>query len=160
MYRLFGNDITQVPGVGATIAHGLFAELGTDWHVSFPHVKCFTSWMALCPDNRISGGKTLSASTRNVKSRVANMFRIAAQSVQDSQCHLGDYYRRMRARFGPAKANTATAHKIARIVYHLVTTNEHYNEDIFKNIQAEYRERKTKRLIKEAKKLGLALAPA
>lgn len=158
MYRIFGTDLTQTPGIGPSIAHGLFAELGADLS-AFRDVKCFTSWMGLCPDNRISGGKILSAHTRDVKNHVANLFRLAAQSVQGMQCYLGEYYRRMRARFGPAKANTATAHKIARIIYHLITTKEQYDEEIFHNMQEQYLQRKTNRIIREASKLGVILAP-
>jgi len=158
MYRLFGTDLTQVPGIGPGIAHGLFAEMGADLS-AFPDVKCFTSWMGLCPDNRVSGGKILSAHTRDVKNRVANMLRMAAQSVQKAQCYLGEYYRRMRARFGPAKANTATAHKIARIIYHLITKKEQYDEAIFNRMQEQFLLRKTNRILKEASKLGLTLAP-
>ncbi len=125
LYRVLGTDLTQVPGLQATTIHSLFAEVGRDLS-DFPTAKHFASWLGLCPNNQVSGGKILSARTRAVPCRAANALRLAAQCLHHSKSALGDFYRRMRARLGAPKAITATAHKLARIVYHLLKTGEAY----------------------------------
>lgn len=120
LYRVFGVDLTEIPGINTLTAHVLFAEIGPDLS-RFANASAFASWLGLCPDNRISGGKILSVQTRAVKNRAALALRMAAQSFHRSQSYLGNYYRRMRAKLGTPKAITAAAHKLARVVYHLLT---------------------------------------
>jgi transposase len=107
----------------AAPVYGLFREVGPRLS-AVPSAGHFTSWMGLCPDPRTSAGVVLSTRTRKVKSRIANALRIAAQSLHHSDSALGDYFRRMRARLGAPKAITAAAHKLARIVYHMLSTRE------------------------------------
>jgi transposase len=114
--RICGVDLGTIPGLSAATLQGLWAELGSSL-AAFPTAKHFASWLCLCPDNRISGGRNLSVSTRASASRVAAMLRIAAQGVGNAHHELGDFHRRMRARLGGAAAITATAHKLARIFY-------------------------------------------
>ncbi len=108
-------DLTQIPGVNILTAQTLLAEIDPDLS-RFVSAPTFTSWLGLCPDNRVSGGKKLSAKTRKVKNRAATALRIAAAGLYRSQSYLGHYFRRMRAKLGAPKAITAAAHKIARIV--------------------------------------------
>jgi transposase len=122
LYRIFGVDLTQIPGVNTLIAHTLLAEIGPDLS-RFANASAFASWLGLCPDNRINGGKVLS-----VKNRAATALRMAAQSLHGSHSCLGQYYRRMRTKLGTPKAITAAAHKLARIIYHLLTTGKSYQE--------------------------------
>ena len=86
----------------------------------FKTEKHFCSWLGLCPDNRISGGKVLSSRTRRVINRVSDALRMAATTLERSQTALGGFYRRMKARLGAAEGITATAHKLARIIYRLI----------------------------------------
>lgn len=157
LYRILGTDLTAVPGFG-TNPLTLFAELGPQL-TRFPSAKAFASWLGLCPDNRISGGKVLSVKTRHVIHRVANALRLAAQSLQRSPSALGAYYRRMRARLGAPKAITATAHKLARILYHLLTTREPYEESRVAASEAHYHRRSESRLRAHARALGFQLVP-
>lgn len=157
LYRILGVDLTAVPGF-ATSPLTLFAELGRDLR-KFPSGKAFASWLGLCPDNRISGGKVLSVKTRQVIHRVANALRMAAQSLQRSRSALGAYYRRMRARLGAPKAITATAHKLARILYHLLTTRQPYQETRVAAAEAHYHRRSESRLRAHARALGFQLVP-
>ena len=156
MYRIFGTDLTLVPGLGPTNVHGLFSELGSDLS-AFPNARSFVSWLGLCPDNRISGGKRLSVKTKKTNNKVAKLLRIAAQSLHGSDTYLGNFYRRMRARLGAPKAITATAHKLANIIYHLITTREQYDESIFDLMEAKYREKKIPILTKNANAFGYEL---
>ena len=111
-YRLFGTDLTQVPGIHLGVVSTLFSELGPDLS-AFPTVGRFCSWLGLCPGNKISGGDVLSSKTRKVVSRVSTALRMATQGLRRSQSALGDYYRKMCARLGKAAGVTATAHKLA-----------------------------------------------
>jgi transposase len=149
-----GVDLTALPGLSTITVHTLYSEIGGDLS-KFPTAKHFSSWLGLCPDPRISGGKVLSAHTRTVKSRAAYALRMAAYSAGRSYSALGDYFRRMRARLGTPKAITATAHKLARIIYHLLTTAAAYDETVFARNESLYQQRREANL----RKLGFTLAP-
>ncbi len=117
LYRLFGTDLTAIPGISALTAHALLAEIGPDLS-RFANFAAFASWLALCPANKKSGGKVLSSKTRHSNNRASRALRLAAQSLARSRTPLGNFYRRMRAKLGGSQAVTATAHKLARIDYH------------------------------------------
>jgi len=159
LYRILGVDLTQVPGLQATSVHALFTELGPDLS-AFPTVKHFCSWLGLCPDNRVSGGKVLSVRTRKVRNRVANTLRLAAQALWHSENPLGAFYRRMRTKLGAPKAITATAHKLARIIYRLLTTRQPYDESVYARAEEQHRQRRVQRLQRDAAALGFHLSPA
>ena len=110
LYRTCGVDLTQVPGIQSGTALVLLGELGPDFADKFPTAKHFGSWLGLCPDNRITGGKIMSSATRDVKSRAATALRLAAQGLNKAQNYFGDLYRRWKARLGTPKAITAMAH--------------------------------------------------
>jgi transposase len=159
LYRIFGMDLTQIPGVNALTAHTLLAEVGPDLS-RFATASAFASWLGLCPDNRISGGKVLSVQTRIVKNRAATALRMASQSLHRSQSYLGDCYRRMRAKMGTPKAITAAAHKLARIIFHLLTTRQDYDETIFAKHELLHRHRMENRLRHHARELGFNIVPS
>jgi transposase len=159
LHRLFGVDLTTIPGIDVLTAHTILTEVGPDLS-KFPTPDAFASWLGLCPDNRISGGKVLSVKTRRVKNRAALALRMSAQAVQGSRAALGGYYRRMRAKLGGPKAITATAHKLARVVYHLIKTGQPYDESIFRKHEEHHRDRVQRRLHAQAAALGLRLVPA
>jgi transposase len=99
LYRIFGVDLTEIPGMSILTAHTMLAEVGPDLS-RFPSASAFASWLGLCPDNDISGGKKLSVKTRHVNNRAAWALRMAANALRNSRSWLGDYYRRMRAKLG------------------------------------------------------------
>jgi transposase len=159
LHRIFGVDLTTIPGIDVLTAHTLLTEVGPELS-KFPTPAAFASWLGLCPDNRISGGKVLSVKTRRVKNRAALALRMSAQAVQGSRAALGGYYRRMRAKLGGPMAITATAHKLARVVYHLIATGQPYDESVFLKHEASHRERVRKRLHAQAAALGFKLVPS
>jgi transposase len=159
LYRVLGVDATQVPGLGTGHVAGLVAELGGDL-AAFGRGAQFANWLGLCPNPQISGGRVLKRGTRAVKQRAATIFRLAAQALHHSDSYLGAYYRRMRAKLGAPKAITATAHKLARIYYHLVTTKQAYDETVFAQQEARQAKRRLERLKREAAALGFVLAAA
>jgi transposase len=154
LHRIFGVDLTKIPGINVLTTQTLLAEIGPDFS-RFPSGPELTSWLGLCPDNRVSGGRVLSVKTRKVKNRAATALRMAAQSLYRSQSYLGHYFRRMRAKLGAPKAITAAAHKLARIVYHMVTTRQAYDETICAQNEVQNRQRLEARLRKQARELGL-----
>ena len=159
MHRLLGTDLTEIDGVSDLTAHVFFTEVGPDLS-KFKNVSHFCSWLGLCPNNKISGGKILSSQTRPGSNRLAQALRLSANSLWNSKSSLGDYFRRMRARHGSPKAITATAHKLARIIYHLVREQKAFDETVFAEQEQAHEARLRKRLAKQAKSLGLQLVPA
>jgi len=159
MYKKFGVDLTAIEGIGVTTSLVLFTEVGPE--VSrFANEKRFCSWLGLCPDNRISGGKVLSSRTRRVVNRASDALRMAAATLERSQSALGGYYRRMKARLGAAEAVTATAHKLARIVYRLLKHGEAYVRQGMEDYEKRFRERKLWALKRAAKTMGFELIAA
>ena len=156
-YKLFGVDVTQIPGL-ETMALPLFSEVGRDLS-RWPTASQFVSWLALCPDNDISGGRVLWRAARPVKTRAGHLFRLAAHSLHRSPTPLGDYLRRMKARLGPAAATTATAHKIATIFYVMVTRQVEYDDTLWATRDAERDRRRQFKLRRQAKRLGFDLVP-
>jgi transposase len=99
-----------------------------------------------------SGGKILSSKSRKVVNRASNAFRIAAQSLANSKTALGGFY---RSRSDAPIAITATAHKLARIFYHLWTTGE----DFVDAYEQQYQQRIVKHLKQRADKMGFDIVP-
>lgn len=156
-YRILGVDLTAVPSFQTPTVLLLLAELGPDFPNKFNSAKRFASWLGVCPDNRISGGKVLSAPTRDVKSRVAQALRLAAQSLWRAQNYFGDLYRRWKARLGTPKAITAMAHKLARILWHLLKFKQPFNPQVFRHEEEKLCRKKLARLQNTAAALGYRL---
>jgi transposase len=156
LYRAFGVDLTQIPGINTLTAQMLLTEVGPDLS-RFPTAAAFCSWLRLCPEPKISGGKVLSSKTRPTKNRAALALRMAAQGLHRSQTFLGDYFRRMKARLGTPKAMTAAAHKLARIVYHMIMTHQEYDTTVFQELEQRVQARKRMKLRAQARELGFDL---
>lgn len=159
LYHLSGVDLTQIDGINVITAQTILAEIGSDM-TKWPTVKHFTSWLALCPHQDISGGKVLKSRTKPSKNRANNALRMAAQALTHSHSPLGDYYRLMRTRHGPAKAITAAAHKLARIIYHMLKFQQPFDPDRLQRNQQQLQQRRLKRLKRQAKQLGMNLVPS
>ena len=102
--HLFGTDLTLIPGIGASTALVLFTELGPDLS-RFPSAAQFASWLNLCPQNKITGGKVISSQTGPGSNRAAQALRWATQSLYRSQSSLAQHFRRMRARLGHSRGD-------------------------------------------------------
>ena len=156
LYRIFGVDLTAVPGISVLTAHTILAEVGPDIS-KFRSASAFASWLGLCPHNDISGGRVLSVKTRHVNNRAALAFRMAANALFRSQSPLGDFFRRMRAKLGAPAAITATAHKLARIVFHMLSKHEAYDDAILSKNERCFHARAEARLRAQAKALGYSV---
>ncbi len=158
LYRIAGVDLTDIPGVSAVTAQVILTEIGPDV-TRFRHASAFASWLGLCPEKRVSGGKVLSCRTRKVKNRAAIALRLGANSLCRAKGYFGEFFRRMRAKLGTAQAITATAHKIARVLYHVLLTKEPYAETVFHRCDEHARRRAEMRLRKHAALLGFQVVP-
>src|SRR5205085_2324934 len=87
----------------------------------FPTIKHFTSWLGLCPGTKITGGKVMSGKTKRCVNRAAQALRLAAAALRSSKSALGAYFRRLCSRMDKPKAVTAAAHKLARLIYTMLT---------------------------------------
>ena len=156
LYCKFGVDITAIEGIGPTVALTFLTEVGADLS-AFPSEKHFCSWLGLCPDNRISGGRILSSRTRRVVNRMADVLRMAATTLKSSQTALGSFYRRMVARLGQAEGITAVAHKLARLLYSLIKYGHDYVRIGLAAYEMKNADRKFKTLTKMAQSMGFQL---
>lgn len=156
LYCKFGVDVTAIEGIGPTAALTLLTEVGADLS-AFPSEKNFCSWLGVCPDNRISGGRVLSSRTRRVVNRLADVLRMSATTLKSSQTALGATYRRLVAKLGPAEAITAMAHKLARLLYSLIKHGHEYIRTGLAAYEKKNANRKMKALRKMAQSMGVKL---
>ena len=159
LYGVLGVDLTQIHGLGPSLALKLIGECGSDLK-AWPSAKHFTSWLCLTPGNKISGGKILSSRTRRSSSRAAALLRLAATTIGRSDTALGAFYRRLSARIGKAKAVTATARKIAVLFYNAVRHGMIYQDPGSAQYEERHRNRVVANLKRRARSLGFTLQVA
>ncbi len=152
--RVCGVDLTQVVGLNVLSVLIILSEIGLDMN-RWRSAKAFCSWLGLCPGNKISGGRVLDSRTAHVINRVAILLRTVGPSVGRTDSWLGIFHRRMRARLGPAGANTATARKLACMIYHLLKYKEAYIDVDHLIFMEKIRKTRISRLRKQAEELGL-----
>jgi len=116
--------------------------------------------MNLCPKDGFSAGRRIRGPKIKTKNRVAQVFRMAAQTLHNNKSYLGEYYRSQRARHGAPKAIKNTAHKLARIFYHLVKTRQPYDEAVFAKLEARNHQRRLHKLQSLARQMGYSLQEA
>ena len=156
LYELTGTDLTSIEGIDAMTAQTVVSESGIDMS-RFATEKHYSSWLGLCPNHQITGGKVRRRRTRRVRNRAAQALRVAAQSLHRSKTALGAYFRRMRSRLGPAKAITATAHKLAILIYRMLKYGMNYVDVGQEAYEQQYRERTLQMLKRRVKQMGYAL---
>jgi transposase len=159
LHRVCGVDLTKIPGIKEQAAQIIISEVGLDmskWNTE----KQFSAFLGLSPDNRISGGKVLSRSTRKVYNRAADTLRLCAQSLTKSKSAVGAKYRRLKARLGAPKAIVAMAHHLARLVYRMLRYGQNYVEKGIEHYECKFRLQRIKWLKKEARALNLQLVAA
>lgn len=156
LHRLVGVDLLAIPGVNTVTALQLLGEIGFDM-TQWRDDKQFASWLGLCPGNKVSGGKLLSGKTKPSHNKGAAALRLAASTLYRSPTALGAYLRRLKSRKGPMKAITATAHKLAKIIYNMLRYGTEYMEAGQTYYEEQYRDRKIKNLKRMAMELGFNL---
>ena len=153
LQRIHQVNVLAIYGLSEISALEILAETGTDMS-KWKSEKHFVSWLNLCPNNKISGGKIISSNILKKKPNLASQaFRTAANSICNSDHWLGDFFRRMRAKGGHKYAIVATAHKIATIYYKMVSCKQEFNpvdliayQQKYKTAKIAYLERKLQQL--------------
>ena len=159
LHHLAGVDVSQLDGIGPYNALRLVSEIGTDM-TRWPTEKHFTSWLTLAPCNKISGGRLLSSRTRPSANRAAAILQLAAATLGRTQTALGAFYRRLAFRIGKAKAVTATARKLAILVYRSLKHGLIYKDPGADAYDAARRGHLVRSLQKRAANLGFQLVNA
>jgi transposase len=158
LYQMAGVDLTQIDGINALTVQKVLSETGVDMS-PWPTVKHFASWLSVCPHNDKTGGKVIKSGTQKTQNRAAAALRMAAQSLTHSKSGLGAYYRSMQARLGKPEAVTATAHKLARIIYSMLKNQTEYYDPGEAYYEEQARQRAIKHLKRKAKQLGFEVVP-
>jgi transposase len=156
LHQLTGIDLSQIDGIGPYNALRLLSEIGTDM-TRWPTDKHFTSWLTLAPNNKISGGRFLSSRTQPSANRAAAILRLAAMNLGRTQTALGAFYRRLAFRVGKAKAITATARKLAILIYRTLKEGLVYADPGADTYDAQHRTHVLRRLRQRAANLGFDL---
>jgi hypothetical protein len=113
----------------------------------------------LCLGTEITGGKVLSGKTKRVVNRAAQALRLAGAALRSSKSALGAYFRRMCSRMDKPKAVTAAAHKLARLIYTLLTKGVEYTDQGQDYFEERYRQRVLHNLAQRAAKMGMKVVP-
>ncbi len=153
--EILDTDLLEVFGIGELTALTIFSEVGSDMG-KWKNEHCFTAWLGLAPNTKISGGKVISSRIMKKKHHAGQAFRLAANSMYRAQNPLGDFYRRIKARSGPGKAVVATARKLAIIYYKMVSEKESFNPELLIAYQERHKEQKINQLKKKLAKLEAA----
>jgi len=159
LFQMCGVDLTRIDGIDVTTALVVVSEVGADMG-KFPSDKHFASWLGLCPGTKITGGKVMSGKTKRCANRAAQALRLAAAALRSSQSALGAYYRRLCARMDKPKAVTAAAHKLARLIYAMLTHGQEYTDQGQDYFEERYRQRVLHNLAHKAKAMGMQLVPS
>lgn len=154
LHRISGVDLTRIDGIDVGVAQTVISEVGLDMS-RWEDEHHFASWLGLCPDNRITGGKVIRKGTRHVINRAATALRIAATTLFRSQSYLGAQFRRFRGKLGAPKAITAMAHKLAVLVSRMLRWGHEYVDTGMQYYEERHREQQIRLLKKRAAKLGL-----
>jgi transposase len=156
LYQMAGVDLTRIDGLDALSVLKILSETGVDM-TPWPTAKHFTAWLGVCPHEDKTGGKVKKTRTRKTQNRAAAALRMVAQTLAHSHSALGAYYRRMRTRLGAPEAVTATAHKLARIIYAMLKNRTEYHDLGEEAYEEQVRERALHSLKRKAAKLGFDL---
>ena len=158
LYRMTGVDLTRIDGVDAYTALKVVSEVGTDM-TKWPTAKHFASWLGLSPNNRITGGKVMSSKTKASANRAAAALRLAANALHRSDSALGAFLRRKKVHLGAPKAITATAHKLARLIYTMLRYGQEYVDAGAEYYEKQYQDRALRAAKRRAAQLGYDLVP-
>ena len=158
LYRMTGVDLTRIDGVDAYTALKVVSEVGTDM-TKWESAKHFASWLGLSPNNRITGGKVMSSKTKPSANRAAAALRLAANALHRSNSALGAFLRRKKAHLGAPKAITATAHKLARLIYSMLRYGQEYVDAGAEYYEHQYQQRALSAAKRRAAQLGYQLVP-
>jgi transposase len=158
LFKALGVDLTEIEGIDVGTALVILAEIGVD--VSrFPTEQHFASWLGVCPRVHESNKTQKKKGPRKGKNRVAIALRMAAQALGRTQSPLASFYRRIKSRIGGKGAITATAHKLACLVYRLLKYGREYVRQSMDEYEKKLREQQERSLRRKAAALGYEVVP-
>lgn len=153
LFRMTGTDLTRIDGIDVITATTIISEAG--WDMSkWATENHFVSWLRLCPDNRISGGKVIGKGRLRTNNRLTVAFKMAASSLRLSKTYLGAQFRRLRTKLGAQIAIKAMAAKLARLVYRMLRYGMQFLDKGAEIYESQHRERQIRRLKRKAAQLG------
>ena len=158
LYRMTEVDLPRIDGVDGFTALKVISEIGADM-TKWPMAKHFASWLGLSPNNRITGGRVMSSKTKASGNRAAAALRLAANALHRSDSALGAFLRRKKAHLGAPKAITATAHKLACIIYAMLRHGQQYVDAGAEYYERQYQRRALRTAQRRAAQLGYQLVP-
>jgi transposase len=159
LYYVTGVGLTELDGIADVTALVVVSEIGLD-RSRFPSVKHFCAWLGLCPRWKKSGGRVVSSRTRKGKGPAARALCVAARSLWRSETAMGSFLRRLKARLGPPAATTATAPKLARVLYQTLKTGRLPVQESAAAYAERQRQQAVAALTKKALRLGLQVVAA
>lgn len=158
LFQALGVDLTEIDGIDVGTALVILAEIGVD--VSrFPTEKHFASWLGVCPRQHESNQTKKKRGPRKGKNRVAIALRMASQALGRTMSPLGLFYRRIKSRLGGKGAVTATAHKLACLVYRMLKYGKEYVRQSMEEYEQKVRKQMEHSLQRKAAALGYDLIP-
>lgn len=121
-FQYFGGvDLMKIEGLSHATVLTIMSEVGPDGFKEFPTAKQFASWLRLAPNNKISGGKVLSNRVPKGSNRLKIALRNAANAIGNlKDTHLSDFFKRVAYRRGRTAAVSATARKLAVIIWNMI----------------------------------------
>jgi transposase len=159
LFRMVGMDLTQMDGIDVMTAMTILSEVG--WDMSkWKSENNFVSWLKLCPDNKISGGKIIGKGRMPTNNRATNALRMAASTLRESDSYLGAQFRRFRSRLGPAAGTKAMAAELARLIYRMLRYGMKYVDQGAEFYEVQHRKRQVIYLKRKAAQLGLQITEA
>jgi transposase len=159
LFRMVGMDLTQMDGIDVMTAMTILSEVG--WDMSkWKSENNFVSWLKLCPDNKISGGKIIGKGRMPTNNRATNALRMAASTLRESDSYLGAQFRRFRSRLGPAAGTKAMAAKLARLIYRMLRYGMKYADQGAEFYEVQHHKRQVIYLKRKAAQLGLQITEA
>ena len=154
-YAHLKTDLYEIPGISHNTVLCILSNMGKDIH-KFKTAKQFASWLRLVPNNKISGGKILSSRTPKGKNVIAFSLRQAANSIGNQKAHtLTPFFKRIAYRKGRIAAITATARKLATIIWNMIVKREAYKECDYEQINAKRKTSQLKAIENRLRKLNL-----
>src|SRR5437588_6984593 len=158
LFRMTGTDLTRIDGIDVMTATTVISEAGYDMS-KWKTENHFVSWLRLCPDNRISGGKVIGKGRLPTNNPISIDWKMAASTLRQSKTYLGAQFRRFRTRLGAPIAIKAMAAKLARLVYRMLRYGMKYVDQGAAFYELRHRELQIKRLKAKAEKLGYRVTP-
>jgi transposase len=152
MHGIVGVDLCKIDGLNEMSVVKLISEIGIDMK-KWKSASNFAAWMNLVPNTKITGGKIISSRMQKKKNHAGLILRMASSNLSKSKSPLGDYARRMRSRIGGKGAVVASAHKMSKIVYHLINNQVEFNSSLIIEDQISWKQRQIVTLEKRLDKL-------